>query len=202
MCVCTQVKLQPTSCRAAPSSQPTETKPGCRERTSNPRCGDQSLTLALFFGDVSEIPSTSPVRSNKTCQAVPVFFPVVINNRGMSHPYSCLKEGYIYWKFRRGPCMYGKQQQGKPLSVTDVFRQQSEVSDPDSPACDTYGPHDSIGYFFFCFPCYISGVHHFWVRFFANMTIFQSNHRGSHILSSWMVHVGCVFVASIHLSRT
>ena len=36
----------------------------------------------------------------------------------------------------------------------------------------------------------------------AYVTIFQFNHRGCHILSSWMVHAGCVFVAGIHLSRT
>ena len=34
------------------------------------------------------------------------------------------------------------------------------------------------------------------------MTFFQSSHWGSHILSLWMVHTGCVFVASIHPSRT
>ena len=28
------------------------------------------------------------------------------------------------------------------------------------------------------------------------------NHKSSHIPSSWMVHAGCVFGASIHLSRT
>ena len=37
---------------------------------------------------------------------------------------------------------------------------------------------------------------------FAYVTIFWSNHRCSCILSSWMVHAGCVFVAAIHLSRT
>ena len=55
------------------------------------------------------------------------------------------------------------------------------------------------------FPSYISGVHHFWVRFFAYVTVFcffLSNHEGSHIPSSWMVHAGCVFVAGIHPSRT
>ena len=31
---------------------------------------------------------------------------------------------------------------------------------------------------------------------------FLSNHRVSHILSSWMVRARCVFVAGIHLSRT
>ena len=31
---------------------------------------------------------------------------------------------------------------------------------------------------------------------------FLSNHRGSHISSSWMVHAGYVFVAGIHPSKT
>ena len=31
---------------------------------------------------------------------------------------------------------------------------------------------------------------------------FKSYHLGSHILSSWMVHAGCVFVAGIPPSRT
>ena len=30
----------------------------------------------------------------------------------------------------------------------------------------------------------------------------QSNHRGSHILSSWLVHAGCAFVTGIHPCRT
>ena len=36
---------------------------------------------------------------------------------------------------------------------------------------------------------------------FAYVTVFRSNHRGSHIPSSWMVYAGCVFVAGIHPSR-
>ena len=36
----------------------------------------------------------------------------------------------------------------------------------------------------------------------AYVTAFLSNHRGSHIPSSWMAHAGCVFVAAIHPSRT
>ena len=36
---------------------------------------------------------------------------------------------------------------------------------------------------------------------FGYVTVFYSNHRGSHIPSSWMVPAGCVFVAGIHLSR-
>ena len=49
------------------------------------------------------------------------------------------------------------------------------------------------------FPCYISGVHPFWMRFLFTMIFFffsKSNHWGSHIPSSWMVHAGCVFVAA------
>ena len=34
--------------------------------------------------------------------------------------------------------------------------------------------------------------------FFTFVAGIQSNHWGSHIPSSWMVHAGCVFVASIH----
>ena len=37
---------------------------------------------------------------------------------------------------------------------------------------------------------------------FVYVTILFPNHRGSHIPSSIMVHDGCVFVASIHLSKT
>ena len=37
---------------------------------------------------------------------------------------------------------------------------------------------------------------------FAYVTVFQSNLDDSHILSSWTVHAGCVFVSGIHLSRT
>ena len=42
----------------------------------------------------------------------------------------------------------------------------------------------------------------FWVRFFAFVTVFFFQPRGSYILSLWMVHAGCVFVAGIHRSRT
>ena len=37
---------------------------------------------------------------------------------------------------------------------------------------------------------------------FAYLTVFQSNRKGSHILSSRMVHAGCVVLADIHQSRT
>ena len=40
------------------------------------------------------------------------------------------------------------------------------------------------------------------VRCLRTWLYFYSNHWGSHIQSSWMVHAGCVFVAIIHLSRT
>ena len=41
----------------------------------------------------------------------------------------------------------------------------------------------------------------FWSGTLNMWRFFQSKHRGSHILSSWMVHGGCVFVTGIHLSR-
>ena len=34
------------------------------------------------------------------------------------------------------------------------------------------------------------------------VTVLQSNHIGSHIPSSWIVHAGCVFLAGIHPTRT
>ena len=62
---------------------------------------------------------------------------------------------------------------------------------------------------FFCVPSYISGIHHFWWwvgggwgGYFCICDHFWSNHRGSHILSSWMVLAGYVFVAGIHQSPT
>ena len=73
-------------------------------------------------------------------------------------------------------------------------------------------------FFFFCIPSYISGVHHSsssssafpsyisgdhhsgWD--FSYVTVVWSNHWGSHIPSSWMVHAGCVFVGGNHPSRT
>ena len=54
-------------------------------------------------------------------------------------------------------------------------------------------------FFFLCIPS--SGVHHFWWDFYI-CDSFESNHGGCHILSSWLVHGGCVVVASIHPSRT
>ena len=57
-------------------------------------------------------------------------------------------------------------------------------------------------FFFFPFPSYISGVHHFWVRFlrmwpFFNPTIKVVTFR----LRGWCV-LGVFFVAGIHPSRT
>ena len=57
-------------------------------------------------------------------------------------------------------------------------------------------------FFFFAFPSYISGVHHFWVRFlrmwpFFNPTITVVTFR----LRGWCV-LGVFFVAGIHPSRT
>ena len=37
---------------------------------------------------------------------------------------------------------------------------------------------------------------------FEYVTFFISNHRGSHISSSRVVHAGCVLVAGIHSSTT
>ena len=55
----------------------------------------------------------------------------------------------------------------------------------------------------FAFPSYISGVHHFEVRFLHMWPFFNPTIRVvSHIPSSWMVQAGCVFVADIHPSRT
>ena len=53
--------------------------------------------------------------------------------------------------------------------------------------------------FFFAFPSYISGVHHFWWDFCVCDRVFNPT---IHIPSSWMVRAGCVFVAGIHPSRT
>ena len=73
-------------------------------------------------------------------------------------------------------------------------------------------------FFFLCVPSFISGVHQsssssstFPARslgvtvlgeIFAYVTVFESNHKGSHIRSSWMMHAGCVFLAGIHPRRT
>ena len=37
---------------------------------------------------------------------------------------------------------------------------------------------------------------------FVYVNVFQSNHSGSHIPSSWVVHAGCVFAAGIRTSWT
>ena len=43
----------------------------------------------------------------------------------------------------------------------------------------------------------------FWVRFlWMWLFTFKYNHWGNHILSSWMMHAVCVFVAGIHQSRS
>ena len=70
-------------------------------------------------------------------------------------------------------------------------------------ACTGY-PNQSSSYSYSsAFPSYISGVHHFGVRFLHMRPFFKSNHWGNHIPSLWMVHTGCFFVvAHIHLSRT
>ena len=51
--------------------------------------------------------------------------------------------------------------------------------------------------FFFCVPQL-----HLWGEIFAYVTVFCTNHWGSHIPSLWTVHAECVFVAGIHPSRT
>ena len=56
--------------------------------------------------------------------------------------------------------------------------------------------------FFFCVPQLCLWGSPSWGEIFAYETVFYSNHWGSHIQSLWMVHAGCVFVASIHPSRT
>ena len=57
--------------------------------------------------------------------------------------------------------------------------------------------------FFFYIPQLYLWGSPFWVRFVCMWPFFfKSYHRGSYILSSWMVHAGCVSVAGIHLSRT
>ena len=68
----------------------------------------------------------------------------------------------------------------------------------------------STDFFFFCIPSSISGVHHFSWDFceydwFCVFVVFLFNpdiEVVSHILSSWMVHAGCVFVVGIHRSKT
>ena len=80
-------------------------------------------------------------------------------------------------------------------------------------------------FFVFCLPHLYLWGSPFWVRSFAYVTVFESNHCGSHIPSSWMVHAWwgffflfvclfvCLFVlfcfcflflffAGIHPSRT
>ena len=63
--------------------------------------------------------------------------------------------------------------------------------------------HFDFSFFLFCIPSYISMVHHFWWDFcVCGGFLINPNHRCSHIQFSWMMHVGCVFVAGFHLSRT
>ena len=54
---------------------------------------------------------------------------------------------------------------------------------------------------FFFFSVYLWGWPYLG-EIFAYVTVFSSNHWGSHIPSSWMVHAWCVFVACIHPSWT
>ena len=58
---------------------------------------------------------------------------------------------------------------------------------------DSFSGWHYLFFFFFCIPQ---------PEIIAYVTVFQSNHWGSHISSLWMVHAWCVFVAGIHPSRT
>ena len=49
---------------------------------------------------------------------------------------------------------------------------------------------------------YLWGYPFFGEMFAYIWPLFLIHHGGSHILSQWMVHAGCVFVAGFHLSRT
>ena len=70
--------------------------------------------------------------NDRICQAVPVFllffFPEVIDTRGVFHPYSCLKEGYFFVKFRHDTVNYGKPLRDAPVNVAVIFQQQAEMS--------------------------------------------------------------------------
>ena len=84
--------------------------------------------------------------SNKIMSGSAIFPPIVIDNRGVSHPYSCLREGYISFrhldkvlactkktkkqqqKTNKQTKQAKRQQQEDPVSVTDVFRHWSGMS--------------------------------------------------------------------------
>ena len=61
------------------------------------------------------------------------------------------------------------------------------------PWIESHSPWSSYtsDFFFFCVPGNISRVHHFGGEIFAYVSGVLSNHRGSHVPSSWMVHAGC-----------
>ena len=67
-------------------------------------------------------------------------------------------------------------------------------------SCPSDDPSLALYFFFFCVPA-ISRVHHFWWDYCV-CDFLKSKHRGSHVLSSWTVYAGCVFVAGTHPSRT
>ena len=90
---------------------------------------------------------------NKICQAVLVFL-VVIKNRGLSHPYSLLREGYIsFWGL------------DEVLVCTETVTREAIE-------CNWYVPAAVRIFFFFLFPSYISGVYHFWVNFLRMWSFF------------------------------
>ena len=81
------------------------------------------------------------------------------------------------------PVCLTRQQQAKHTSETDPFGLLLLLLLLHSPAI-------SLGFTIFRWD------------FSVYVTIFQSKHWGGHISPSWMVHAGCLYVASIHLSRT
>ena len=73
---------------------------------------------------------------------------------------------------------------------------------PCGRACALSTEDSWIFFFFFCVPQLYLWGSPFFGEIFAYVTIFESNHWGSHMLSMWILHAGCVFVADIHLSWT
>ena len=53
---------------------------------------------------------------------------LVINNRIVPSLQLLHRAVHFFLLFRHGACMYGKQQQVKPLSVTNIFQEQSGMS--------------------------------------------------------------------------
>ena len=55
-------------------------------------------------------------------------FPVIVHSRGASHPCSCLRQGYISFGSLHMALVCTENSNKKPLSSTDIFEQQSEMS--------------------------------------------------------------------------